>query len=196
LRRRRLLGSIVSIWTPVVDLAGSLLGASACSVALLDGDELHYVAASGAGAAEVIGLRLDLGRGIAGFVAASGQALEVDQVTSDPRFARDVAERIGYVPTALLATPMVTPDGDVVGVLSVLDRERDRLPGAEAMRLASQLADVAAVVALRAASADADLRAALSDRIGSSGRPAAEQQLLQGLAGVLVDHLDGPDPVP
>ena len=38
------------------------------------------------------------GRGIAGFVAATGQSLTVRDVISDPRFARDVGERTGYVP--------------------------------------------------------------------------------------------------
>jgi signal transduction protein with GAF and PtsI domain len=186
----------MSVWSPVVDLACAVLGASACSVALLEGDALHYVAASGTGAAEVVGMRLELGRGIAGYVAATGQALEVEQVTSDPRFARDVAERIGYVPTSILAAPMITPDGDLVGVLSVLDRAHDRLQGAEAVQFASQVADVAALVTMRAAAPDGDLRATLTARVEASGRPAGERRLLRVLAAVLADHLDDPDLVP
>jgi hypothetical protein len=46
----------------------------------------------------------------------------VDEVHSDQRFARDVAERVGYVPDSLLAVPVVDDDDGVLGVVSVLDR--------------------------------------------------------------------------
>jgi GAF domain len=98
------------------------VGAASVSIARLDGNELFYEAADGAGAANVMGLRLPSDRGIAGYAANTGQSLVVDEVHSDPRFARDVAERIGYVPTSLLAVPVVDAQDRVLGVVSVLDR--------------------------------------------------------------------------
>lgn len=96
--------------------------AASVSIARLDGDELCYDAADGRGADEVIGVRLPTGRGIAGYVARTGQALVVDGVGADPRFARDVAERVGYVPETLLVVPVTGGDDEVCGVISVLDR--------------------------------------------------------------------------
>ncbi len=97
-------------------------GAASVSIARLDAGELLYEAAEGAGAENVIGMRLPSDRGIAGYVAHTGQSLVVDEVHSDPRFARDVAERIGYVPQSILAVPIVDADDRVLGVVSVLDR--------------------------------------------------------------------------
>ena len=69
-------------------------------------DHLRYVAASGAGAESIVGTELGLADGLAGFVAASGQAMVIDQPANDPRFARDVAERTGYVPDSMLLVPV------------------------------------------------------------------------------------------
>jgi GAF domain-containing protein len=98
------------------------VGAASVSIARLDQGELSYEAADGAGAGNVIGMRLPSDRGIAGYVAHTGQSLVVDEVHSDPRFARDVAERIGYLPQSILAVPIVDADDRVLGVVSVLDR--------------------------------------------------------------------------
>lgn len=114
-----------------------VLGAAAVSVARVDersetssdpngaGADLVYVAASGEGAGQIVGTRLTAGTGIAGFVAASGQALAVDRVSEDPRFAHDVAESTGYVPETLLVVPITSSDGTPLGVLSLLDRAND-----------------------------------------------------------------------
>jgi signal transduction protein with GAF and PtsI domain len=101
----------------------SLFGAAACSVGLTDaaGTDLEFVAADGEGAEQIIGVRLPVSRGIAGWAAMSGQPIAVRDVVADPRFARDVAESTHYVPTSLLAAPIFDTDGEVVGVLSVLD---------------------------------------------------------------------------
>lgn len=108
------------------DIRG-LYGAAACSIARVtpEGDALHFVASEGAGATEIVGVRMTVDRGIAGFVALSGQPIAVGDVTQDARFARDVAESTDYVPAALLAVPLVDEAGDVIGVLSVLDPARD-----------------------------------------------------------------------
>jgi len=98
------------------------VGAASVSIARLEGTELLYEAAEGTGSHNVTGLRLPSDRGIAGYVVHTGQSLIVDEVQADPRFARDVAERVGYVPTSILAVPVVAEDDAVLGVISVLDR--------------------------------------------------------------------------
>jgi GAF domain-containing protein len=121
------------------DLGRHLFGAAACSLALLEPDEEHIVfrAASGAGAAEVVGLRMPVSRGIAGWVVSSGQPIEVHDVRADPRFALDVAESTGYVPRSILAMPLETAAG-TVGVVEVLDRTP--MPGRDDMDLLAHLA--------------------------------------------------------
>lgn len=100
-----------------------LFAAAACSLALVDqdGEHLEFVAAAGAGAEVVVGMRIPAGRGIAGWVLASGQPIELSDVARDPRFARDVAERTGYVPRSIMAMP-VEGSQQTLGVLEVLDR--------------------------------------------------------------------------
>lgn len=101
----------------------TLFGAAACSVALVDESEamLEYVAAAGEGAAEIVGVSLPVGRGIGGWAAMSGQPIAVRDVQSDARFARDVAESTHYVPSVILAAPLTSVAGEVLGVISVLD---------------------------------------------------------------------------
>jgi GAF domain-containing protein len=74
-------------------------------------------------ATAVLGTTIPLGHGIAGLVAVSGQPLAVADAQLDPRHARDVAERSHYFPTSILAVPVVSRDGSVVGVLELLDRQ-------------------------------------------------------------------------
>jgi GAF domain-containing protein len=108
----------------VVDAAREIFGAAACSLALVDeaAGAIVFRVASGSGAHEVLGQHIPLGRGVAGWVVASGMPLAVDDVSTDPRFGREVAERTGYVPRSILAMPLQT-DQAMLGVLSVLDRE-------------------------------------------------------------------------
>ncbi len=111
----------------LADDARVLYGAAACSIAVVSdsGRRLEFRVASGAGAAEMVGTSLQMGTGIAGWVASSGQAIEVTDVARDARFARDVAERTGYVPHAILAAPLET-EREVIGVVEMLDRDAGR----------------------------------------------------------------------
>jgi signal transduction protein with GAF and PtsI domain len=110
-----------------VEAVRRLFAAAACSVALVDddGENLLFVASDGAGAEEIVGVSIPVSRGIAGWAAMSGQPIAVRDVQSDARFARDVAESTNYVPSSMLAAPMVSAEGEVVGVTSVLDPSVD-----------------------------------------------------------------------
>ncbi len=103
-------------------LARVSLGAGSVSIATVHDDGLRYVAADGTGADGIVGTLLPPGAGIAGFVAATGQSLSVRDPVSDPRFARTVGERTGYIPNAIQCVAVLDADGDVAAVLSILDR--------------------------------------------------------------------------
>lgn len=100
-----------------------VFGAAACSFAQVQpgGDTLLFVAADGVGAEQMLGVSLPVSRGIAGWVAMSGEPIQVADVASDQRFARDVAESTDYIPTTLLAAPVEDEHGDIAGVVEVLD---------------------------------------------------------------------------
>jgi GAF domain-containing protein len=115
--------------TSITQLGLRVFRAAACSIALLEPDDEHLVfrAASGEGAEEVVGLRVPVSTGIAGWVVSSGQPIAVQDVRTDPRFAVDVAESTGYVPRSILAAPVMFA-GEALGVVEVLDgadRSRD-----------------------------------------------------------------------
>lgn len=121
----------------------AMFDARSCSIALLDDDqeELVYRAATDEA---IVGVRLPVSRGIAGWVVSAGQATAVDDVARDPRFARDVAESVGYVPTSIVVAPLQTAR-DVLGAISVLDPGEDSGPSA---RRLDQLGAYAEPVAL------------------------------------------------
>ena len=106
-----------------VRMTRALFSAAACSFARADpdGTSLQFVAADGAGADAIVGMSIPVGRGIAGWAAMSGDAIAIADVTRDARFARDIAEASHYVPTSIIAVPVVDPQGATLGVLEVLD---------------------------------------------------------------------------
>lgn len=106
----------------VVQVARAIFGAAASSVFLLDRatNELVFQAVAGEGQQTLVGTRFPADRGIAGWVAMSGDAMVVDDLSSNDTFARDLAESTEYVPNALMAVPLID-NGEVLGVLEVLD---------------------------------------------------------------------------
>ncbi|MEZ4400636.1 MAG: sigma-54-dependent Fis family transcriptional regulator [Kofleriaceae bacterium] len=77
-------------------------------------------------------LRLPVGRGVAGAVAATGEPVMLAAAADDPRWERNVDERTGYTTRSMLCVPVRGPDGARRGVLQVLNHragaftERDR----------------------------------------------------------------------
>jgi GAF domain-containing protein len=108
----------------IVETGAHVIAARAGALYLLDEDrnELTFEAAIGSRAEEVKRFRVPLGHGIAGIVAASGQAMAVSDAGSDPRLAADIAEGVGYLPETVLCVPLVHGDR-VIGALEMLDKE-------------------------------------------------------------------------
>lgn len=170
----------------IVEVARSIFGAKAASVMLFDAesDELVFEAVVGEGEDTLIGRRIPSGTGIAGFVLASAEPLVVEDVGSDPRFARDVAERSGYVPNGLMAAPLMSGEG-AIGVLSVLDRPRERFSNSE-MNLLGLFATQAAI-ALDLLQRSRRAQALLSEETAEGEREAELEEL-----AVALERIDDP----
>jgi GAF domain-containing protein len=136
---RALLGAIVEV-------ARAIFGAKASSILLLDPEteELVFEAVVGEGEESLLGVRFPAGKGIAGWVLATRTPLVIEDVRTDPRFASDVAEDTGYVPSGLMAAPLLH-DEDALGVLEVLDRPGQSLFSLQEMELLGLFANQASI---------------------------------------------------
>jgi len=66
---------------------------------------------------------LPIGSGIAGYVAETGEVLNIQDAYSDDRFNPQVDKDSGYKTRSLLTMPMKNPGGDVVGVIQLLNKD-------------------------------------------------------------------------
>jgi hypothetical protein len=128
----------------VVHTAAGVFGAAAASICLTDETtgELVYQSAWGAGAREIVGVRLPPGTGIAGQVVGSGVAEAVPDCRTDPRFAARIAAGTGYVPYTMLVVPLQRA-GRSIGALSILDRRDGRAYRNDDLEPAGLFADLA-----------------------------------------------------
>lgn len=108
------------------DVARTIFAAAASSIFLCSEDHrsLTFEVISGGGATDLVGKQFRADRGIAGWVAATGEPLIVEDTQASEYFAADVARMSGYMPTVIMAVP-VTYTGEVLGVLEVLDPRRE-----------------------------------------------------------------------
>ncbi len=127
----------------IVRTAAGVFEAAASSIALVDRttSELVYQSAWGAGAREVVGMRLEPGQGFASSVLQTGEADACD-CRNDPRFAARIAEGTGYVPYTMLVVPLKRGE-ESIGVLSILDRRDGTYFGPEDADKAGLFAELA-----------------------------------------------------
>jgi GAF domain-containing protein len=130
----------------IVEVARAIFRARASSVFLHDeeSDELVFEAVAGEGAGELIGKRFPSSTGVAGWVLVTRQPLVVEELGTDPRFSREVAESTGFVPKGLMAVPLLH-DERALGVLEVLDRPQEAAFSLKEMELLGLFANEAAI---------------------------------------------------
>jgi HD-GYP domain-containing protein (c-di-GMP phosphodiesterase class II) len=103
----------------VVDEAAKVAEADRCTLFIADRDRGELWSKVAHGTEEI---RIPLGAGVAGAVAATGAPIRIDDAYADPRFNQDVDHGTGYRTRNLLTVPMRNTKGEVVGVLQALNR--------------------------------------------------------------------------
>ncbi len=140
----------------IVDAAARIFGAAAASIALVDEkqQELEFKVSYGVGNEDVVGMRIPLDKGIAGYVVMTGQPMAISNVQQDARFNQDFARSTGYVPRSILATPLLWGDR-VIGVMEVLDKINAPSFGLQDMELLGMFAQQAAIAIFQSQQYDA-----------------------------------------
>ncbi len=113
------LGELINI---ILQMASRLTGADRGAVFLVDQErqEIWSLVALGLEQQEI---RLPSSKGVAGWVARHGTSVNLGDAYQDPRFERDVDRRLGYKTQTLLCLPIRGKDGDIVGVLQLLNKK-------------------------------------------------------------------------
>lgn len=68
-------------------------------------------------------IRLKIGEGIAGYVAATGETVNIPDAYADPRFNRSFDQSSGFRTRSMIATPMFNPQQKVIGVVQLLNKQ-------------------------------------------------------------------------
>ncbi|HEU0236796.1 MAG TPA: GAF domain-containing protein [Candidatus Limnocylindrales bacterium] len=171
----------------IAEATVALFDAEAASIALVDPDgRLRFRVAAGDQGAGVVGLVVEPGEGIAGFVLATSQPIAISDVATDPRFDREAAAATGYVPRSLLAVPLESGDR-VIGVLEVLDRRGGNAFDLRDVSLAGVFARQAAI-AIEVSRTERDVV-----ELVAAGLAAAASAAGTSADGTVADVAEAPD---
>jgi len=130
----------------ITETASYVIGVKAASLYAVDSktEELIFEVIYGDEGVKLVGTRMPIGKGLAGYTAMTGEAIAVADVEHDQRWATDVADLSGYKPQMILSSPLLIDDR-VVGVLQLLDRIDGSMFSPDDISLASRFCDQAAV---------------------------------------------------
>ncbi len=113
--------------TRILESAMKLTEGESSSLLLLnqESNKLFFEIALGPKGPEVKKFSLNLGEGIAGWVAEHKTSLIVNDVDRDKRFFADVSKKIGYRTNSILAAPMHIKN-DCVGVIELINKQNGK----------------------------------------------------------------------
>ncbi len=107
----------------IMEKTADLIRAEGWSILLLDHDqsELVFEAVAGEAGKKLLGLRLKVGQGVAGWVARYGQSLIVPEVSKDPRFYSGLDKKTKFITKSILCVPMRSRE-KIIGVVEVVNK--------------------------------------------------------------------------
>jgi putative nucleotidyltransferase with HDIG domain len=122
-RRLMSITDLDALLRDMAEATTALLEADRATIFIVDRDrnELWSRVALGTGVGEI---RLAVGVGIAGTVAATGETINIPDAYDDPRFNPEPDKRSGYRTKSLLTFPMTGQRGRVIGVFQVVNKKR------------------------------------------------------------------------
>ncbi len=129
----------------IIETATRMMDAKASSLLLLDRktQKLYFKVATGSKGTDIKQFEIDLGQGIAGYVAQTGEPLLIQDVAKDPRWYKEISESIGFRTQSIACVPMKI-NGEIIGVVEIIDKADGSHIRDEDLKILSVFADLAA----------------------------------------------------
>jgi adenylate cyclase len=111
-----------TLFVEIVDRISKALNAERSTLFLIDkknGELWSKVAQR----SELTEIRFPLNEGLAGYVAKTGEVLNIDHAYKDTRFLPIVDEQTGFKTRMVLCVPIVNRQGDIIGVAEVINKK-------------------------------------------------------------------------
>ncbi|MBN3896459.1 MAG: GAF domain-containing protein [Nostoc sp. NOS(2021)] len=87
--------------------------------------ELWTKVAAAADGTNLIEIRIPVNRGIAGYVASTGEALNISDAYKDPRFDPTTDRKTGYVTRNILCLPVFNSANELIGVTQLINKQQN-----------------------------------------------------------------------
>ncbi|MDR2901270.1 MAG: sigma 54-interacting transcriptional regulator [Treponema sp.] len=115
---------IESLLTKILESATRLTGGEASSILLVNKEDkkLYFEIALGSKGSDVKKFTVNMGEGIAGWVALHNTSIIVNDVENDKRHRIDISKQIGYASKTMLAVPMRLKD-ECIGVIEIINKK-------------------------------------------------------------------------
>ncbi len=130
----------------IMQKISELLKPSNWSLLLIDEEkhELFFEIAVGENADKLKNMHLTMGEGIAGWVAMTGEALLIPDVTKDPRFTPKI-DHITHLKTQSIICVPLKSKGRVLGVVELINKLEDKQFNPTDLNILTTLTDYAAI---------------------------------------------------
>lgn len=170
----------------VLHYSVDLTGAENASIFLINSDirALEFAATTDKNAEKLENITVPLGKGIAGYVAESGETVNISDVQNDRRFYKEVDRSTGEVTRSYLCVPLKVR-GEIIGTAQLMNKQNNEHFNEADQRLMQGFAVQAAIAIERAllhrqslekAAIEHDLNVAhdIQKRILPAGNPQIE----------------------
>ena len=151
------------------------LDSEAGSIWLLDKGTNRLYTIFNHGPADISGITIENGQGIAGVVTMSGEAVLNPDIEKDEHFNPGVDEESGFRTKSLICVPLKAPNG-IIGCIEILNRRDGGLYDQEDLTLCETMASLAAV--------------AMEEK-GFFFKPTEDKEILISLRNVTKDYPSG-----
>jgi Nif-specific regulatory protein len=117
-----------SLLTQILESATQLCEGEASSLLIVNKEEkkLYFEVALGSKGADVKKFTVNMGEGIAGWVASHNTSIIVNDVKNDNRHLKGISKQIDYPSNTMIAAPMRVKD-ECIGVIELINKRGEKL---------------------------------------------------------------------
>lgn len=107
----------------ILEVTINTLNSDNGSISILEGDSLKFYIISEKSPELLINKKINKNTGIIGKAINEKKTIIVNDVEKSKIWAKDIAKEVDYIPKAIIATPIIAPDKNVIGGIEILHKK-------------------------------------------------------------------------